>query len=122
MPKFFYFLVEAALLLTVPLAHAVEDVSSVAMLARVLCISLFGASFWLGTTDDRFFAFGFLIALLSGAVWSAEIFGVHLYPVLWVTYVLVIAEVAIRLASHRMDWQLRLPSEYVAPKRQLTHR
>ncbi|QGU01164.1 hypothetical protein CKALI_01325 [Corynebacterium kalinowskii] len=122
MPKFVFFLCEAALLATVPAAYAF-DVDMVALVARVLCVALLAASFWLSTKDDRFFAFGFLQALVFGAVWSAQVFGVLPLPILWAMYAVFALEIMLRLMAHRVDWQVRLPGEYVAPHnhRQLTH-
>lgn len=122
MPIFVYFLLEAALLATVPAAY-IYDVSLVALVARVLCVALFAAGFWLSTMDDRFFAFGFLQAIMFGAVWSAEIFGVLLMPILWAMLAVFALEIYLRVTARRIDWQLQMPGEYVAPRghRQLTH-
>lgn len=122
MSKFVYFLTEAALLATVPAAYAYEE-NHVALVVRVLCVTLFAASFWLSTKDDRFFAFGFLQALMFGAVWSAQVFDILAMPILWAMYAVFALEIFFRVTAHRIDWQLEMPGEYIAPhgRRQLTH-
>lgn len=108
MPKFAYFAIEMALLATVPATYFMDQ-DFVAMLARILCVLLLGVGFILGTADDRFAVFGLLLALVSGVLWSAQIFGVLYRTGLWATYVFVLAELLIRWSARTRQpntWRL----------------
>lgn len=108
MARAFYLAIEVLLLATVPAVYFF-DVQNIALVARLLCVMLFAAAFWRATHDDRYFVFGLLLAFISGGLWSTEVFGVMLAPMLWATYLLFAYEIVTRVRGRFSGWELRFP-------------
>lgn len=111
MHRIFYFGTELALFATLPALFLIEP-ELVATLARILCVTLMVASFWMGIYNDRYFAFGFTYAMLSGLAWTVMLFGTPPMTAMWLLALILVAEYLLRSLELLEKWQL--PKRFLA--------